>query len=138
MYLVTRTRNASDFGLNDALPLNQIQEPLQLHHIFPYDFMMTDQEALRYRNDHHLTLPEYRLEVNDIANLTFLSKGKNSSIGSQSPLQYLEIETTSEMRRAHFITEDRDLWKPENYDKFLERRRSDLSMAMNSLMKSLH
>jgi len=128
MYLVTRTRNASDFGLNDALPLNQIQEPLQLHHIFPYDFMMTDQEALRYRNDHHLTLPEYR----------FLSKGKNSSIGSQSPLQYLEIETTSEMRRAHFITEDRDLWKPENYDKFLERRRSDLSMAMNSLMKSLH
>ena len=138
MYLVTRKRNASDFGLNDTLQLNHIQEPLQLHHIFPYDFMTKDDKALRYRKEHDLSLPDYRAEVNDIANLTFLSQGKNASIGSQSPWQYLENETTSEMRWAHFIPEDKNLWRPENYNKFLEQRRFDLSIAINSLMRSLH
>ena len=138
MYLVSRKRDASDFGLHDSLKLNQIQEPLQLHHIFPYDFMMKDDEALRYRKEQDLSLPDYRAEVNDIANLTFLSQGKNASIGSQSPWQYLENETTSEMRLAHFIPEDKDLWKPENYNGFLEQRRLDLSAAINSLMRSLN
>src|SRR5438093_10283307 len=111
MYLVTRRRGASDFDLNDPKMLDQIQEPLQLHHIFPYDFMTKDEKAIQYRKRRELSLPDYRLEVNDIANLTFLSSGKNSSIGSQSPWQYLENETTPDMRRAHFIPEDKDLWK---------------------------
>jgi hypothetical protein len=137
MYLVARKRGASDFGLNAPKALDEIQEPLQLHHIFPYDFMMKDEKAIHYRKQRELSLPDYRLEINDIGNLTFLSSGKNSSIGSQSPWQYLENETTPEMRRAHFIPEEKDLWKPENYDKFLEKRRSQLSVAMNGLMNAL-
>jgi len=50
MYIVSRKRGATDFGLTNPQLLNQISSPeLQLHHIFPFDFMMTDEQALRYQ-----------------------------------------------------------------------------------------
>jgi hypothetical protein len=137
MYLVTRKRGAADFGAQ-AKPLDQIQDNLQLHHIFPYEFMMTDSSAIRYRKEQDLSVPEFREEVNDVANLTFLSQPENGSIGGKlPPSQYLENETTDETRWAHFIPSDRELWKVENYNEFLEERRDSFAKEINSLVKSL-
>ena len=138
MYIVMRGKNATDFGPADAQPLNQIPSPkLQLHHIFPFDFMMNDKKAMLYKKKKGLTLRKYREEVNDIANITFLSQEKNVQIGNVSPWQYLDNETTKEIRKAHFIPEDKDLWTPDNFEKFLDQRRSMLAEAMNSLMRTL-
>ncbi len=138
MYIVMRKRDATDFGLTGAEPLPQIPDSkLQVHHIFPYDFMMKDQRALRYQIERGLSLREYRDQVNDVANLTFLSQERNVEIGNVSPWQYLPNETTREIRRAHFIPKDKALWTPENFDNFLEERRRMLSKAMNSLLQSL-
>jgi hypothetical protein len=137
MYIVSRKRGATDFGLVNPQPLNQISSSeLHLHHIFPFDFMMTDPQALLYQRRLALKSREYRDQVNDIANITFLSRKKNEGIGNISPWQYLENETTVENRKAHFISEDRELWKPENFDKFLEQRRESLAQAMNALVRS--
>jgi hypothetical protein len=81
---------------------------------------------------------EYRDEVNDVANITFLSQEKNIQIKNVSPWQYLANETTPSLRKAHFIPEDRELWKPENFDKFLDRRRRMVAEAINSLMRKLN
>jgi len=139
MYIVMRKKGATDFGLSDAQQLNQIPSPeVQLHHIFPFDFMLKDSKARLYQENRGLTVREYRDQVNDIANITFLSRKKNVQVGNVSPWQYLANETTREMRKAHFIPEDRDLWKSENFDKFLDRRRRTMAKAMNSLIHTLH
>jgi hypothetical protein len=75
--------------------------------------------------------------VNDIANLTLISKSKNCEIGDTPPSQYLLNETTRQIRKAHFIPEDQELWKTENFPKFLSERRRLLAQAMTSLLKRL-
>lgn len=138
MYIVTRKAGATDFG-NDAKDLDQIpSEELQLHHIFPFDFMMKDSKAIEFRTAEGLSLSDYRRLINDVANLTFVSQTINSSIGNAAPWEYLRNETNSAIRKAHFIPEDQNLWKPENYRGFLEARSRLLARAMNSLIKSLH
>jgi hypothetical protein len=115
MYIIMRKKSATDFG-SDAPTLDQItSEQLQLHHIFPFDFMMKDNKAKEYQNLKSLSLSQFREQVNDIANLTFISQTRNASIGNAAPWEYLPIETTREMRKAHFIPEDRNLWKSENF-----------------------
>ena len=134
-----RKRGATDFGVPEGVTLDQIStKDLQLHHIFPYDFMMRDAKAQDYQERMQLTPWEYREEVNDIANITFISQTKNVQIGNISPWQYLENETTKQMRKAHFIPENRDLWKPETFDKFLDRRRRLMAKAINSLIRGLN
>jgi hypothetical protein len=100
--------------------------------------MMRDPKAKLYQEKTQLTDWEYREQVNDIANITFLSQAKNAEIGNLSPWQYLENETTKQIRRAHFLPEDRDLWKPEKFGKFLDQRRKLIAKAMNSLMRTLN
>jgi len=139
MYIVMRKREATDFGISESVTLDQIStKDLQLHHIFPFDFMMRDVKARDYQERMYLSAWEYREEVNDIANITFISQEKNGSISNASPWQYLENWTTKPMRKAHFIPEDRELWKPENFGRFLERRRKLLAKAINSLIRTLH
>ncbi|MBF6568055.1 MAG: DUF262 domain-containing protein [Candidatus Binataceae bacterium] len=138
MYIAMRKKRAEDFGLSEPQGLENISsDELQLHHIFPFDFMMKDNKARQYQEDRALTPRKYREQVNDIANITFLSQKTNVQIGNVSPWQYLGNETSKESRRAHFIPEERELWKPENFDKFLDRRRRMLAKAINSLVRSL-
>jgi len=42
------------------------------------------------------------------------------------------------MRKAHFIPENRELWKPENFGKFLEQRRRLMAKAINSAIQALN
>jgi hypothetical protein len=139
MYIAMRKKGAVDFGLSDPQTLADISsDDLQLHHIFPFDFMINDNKAKEYQENRELTPREYRDQVNDIANITFLSQRMNVRIGNVSPWQYLENETSKDVRRAHFIPEDRDLWKPENFDTFLDQRRRLLAKAINAVLGALH
>jgi hypothetical protein len=139
MYIIMKQRKATDFGLSSRWPLDQIDSSeLQIHHIFPFDFMTKDKKAKLYQEKHGLTSQEFRDQINDIANMTFLSQKTNVQIGNVSPAQYLANETTVEVRKAHFIPEDKVLWNPENFDKFIDRRRKLMADSMNSLLRSLH
>jgi hypothetical protein len=139
MYISMRRRDATDFGVPEGATLDQVStKDLQLHHIFPFDFMMRDAKARDYQGRMQLTPWEYREEVNDIGNITFISQAKNVQIGNVSPWQYLKNKTTKEMRKAHFIPENRELWKPENFGKFLDQRRRLMAKAINSAIQALN
>jgi len=138
MYILMRERKASDWGSGRQKPLGDIEPlDLQLHHIFPFNLMINNAPVRKSYIDNGYSPAEFRAEVNDITNLTFVSQAKNSAIGDAPPWQYLPIETTKEMRKAHFIPEEPELWKPENYGDFLEARRMLLSKAMTRFLKRL-
>jgi hypothetical protein len=109
---------------------------LHLHHIFPFNFMVDSKEGFARFVADGRSLAEYRSDINDIANLTFIGKEKNSSIGDQPPWAYLPLETTRSVRKSHFIPEDTTLWKPEKFPEFLAARRRLMASAMTKLIKT--
>ena len=138
MYVLMQQRGARDFGSGRQPTLSDIApENLQIHHIFPFNYMMNDKTALRFRDEHYDTPAEYRADVNDIANMTFLGQDRNVSIGDAPPFEYLPLETRKTLRQAHFIPEDKSLWHPSKFDKFLAARREMISKAANSMLKYL-
>lgn len=138
MYLLMRQQGATDWGEGRRTSLKDIEPAqMQIHHIFPFNFMSKDQDARAYADDNDLNLSEYRAEINDIANMTFLSDTANVRIGDLPPWQYLPQETTKVMRKAHFIPEDQSLWHPKRYGDFLEARRNLIAKAATRLLKGL-
>jgi len=135
MYVLMRKSGATDWGFGSARKLHEIEPgDLHLHHIFPFNFMVDNKEGLAGFKERPPA--DYRRQINDIANLTFLGKEKNIGIGDQPPWVYLPLETTTAVRKAHFIPQDRTLWKPERFPEFLAERRRLLAKAITRLLKS--
>jgi hypothetical protein len=138
MYIVMRRQVATDWSEGRATLLRDIEpKEMQIHHIFPYNFMIKDKDALDYADRCGLKPSEYRSELNDIANMTFLSKPTNVRIGDLPPWQYLPLETSKGIRRAHFIPEDQELWHPSRFGDFLKARRELIAKAATKLLRSL-
>lgn len=136
IYLAMCRKDAMDFVMIDpALIKNIPPNDVHLHHIFPVEFMMSD-EILNQYVPEKMARSDYKELVDDIANITFISKSENSSIGSQSPQQYLETVCSKDNLKAHFIPLDKSLWKPQNFEKFLKERRIFISKAITKLIKS--
>ncbi len=138
MYILMRERGATDWGTGKRPSFEEIEpRELHLHHIFPFNFMNGSKVAQQWYLDNDYSIVDFRNDVNDIANLTFLSQTKNSEIGDQPPWQYLPNETTPDMRKSHFIPEDQKLWKVESFVSFLDERRRLLAEGMNRLLRNL-
>ncbi len=138
MYILMRERKATDWGSGRRESLADIEpRDLQLHHVFPFNLMVNNISARRWYDDNDYTPADYRAEINDIGNLTFISQAKNVAIRDDAPWQYLPNETTKAIRRAHFVPENPELWKPENYSDFLNARRNLISKAMTQFLRKL-
>lgn len=108
-----------------------------VHHIFPLEFMLADDDAERYRKQNRLSRPEFKDRINNVANLTFISAPANQEIKKRPPYDYLAKLTSPKNLNAHCIPKDPELWRPENFDKFCEERRRLLAKAMNSYIHGL-
>ena len=135
IYLSLRDNRATDFG-DKPTPIDAIKES-EVHHIFPVAYMLESNETEKYRTQSKLSRTELRNLVNDVANLTFISKEINIKIGKLLPATYFSLYTTPKNRAAHCIPENPELWKPENFEKFCDERRKLLAKAMNSYIKGL-
>jgi len=136
MYILMRQKQATDWGERRRVPLNEVEPSnMQIHHIFPFNFMVSDKDGLAYADRNRLKPSQYRGEINDIANLTFLSLPTNVRIGDLPPWQYLPQETSKAMRRAHFIPENKALWYPSRFGDFLKARRQLIAKAATRLLK---
>jgi hypothetical protein len=136
MYILMRQRQATDWGNGREVSLKEIDPSnMQIHHIFPFNFMLKDKDALEYADRNLLKPSQYRSEINDIANLTFLSLPTNVRIGDAPPWQYLSQETSKAVRRAHFIPENQALWYPSRFADFLKVRRQLIAKAATRLLK---
>ncbi len=128
LYLLTRVSDTLDFregfGIMQGLPGEDHQ--LELHHIFP--------KAKLYKHGYQ------RKEVNALANFTFLFKKTNRYIGDTSPEDYFPKykSMNADVLASHWIPDNPELWKIENYREFLAARRELLAKAANGFLDQLY
>lgn len=128
LYMLTRVSRCTDWGngLELSANLRGRYSRLEVHHIFP--------KALLYRNGGY-----NRPEVNAIANFTFLTRETNEMVTDRDPAEYFEevLRRHPGALESHWIPMDRELWKVENYTRFLEARRGLLAAAANRFLQGL-
>ncbi len=125
-YLAVRHAGAKDWrsGLAISLTHSGKYHYIQTHHIFP--------KAMT--KDYELS------EVNEIANLAFISGSHNRAIGSKGPDVYLPDIVKSRGQSAlsaQGISLDPDLWRLENFKSFLEYRRAELARMVNEFLDNV-
>lgn len=98
---------------------------VEIHHIFPKD-------VLKEKYD----LKVDSRTIDQVANLSFLSKKANSKISNQSPKEYLQ-KIPPEYLRDQYVTLDAGLWDIERFEDFLLERRTKLADAINLYINSL-
>ncbi|MCF6227425.1 MAG: DUF262 domain-containing protein [Planctomycetes bacterium] len=127
LYMITRMGQAKDWGTGLELKANLLgkMNALEVHHIFP--------KALLYKNGFT------KSQVNALANFCFLTKDTNLKISDRPPEEYFpEIENAHPGALAsQWIPDDPELWKIENFPKFLEARKVLLAAEVNRRMEEL-
>jgi len=114
LYALLRISNARDFKTLDPLTL----ENSVVHHIFPRKFARDEKLA------------------NDIGNLTLLTHSTNMKLSAMLPENYLAT-IPSEVLKEHYILLEKDLWKLENIEKFIQRRRENLKKAIEKFLEAI-
>lgn len=124
-FLALRHRGAFDWGSGLKISLTHQGKShwIESHHIFP--------NAVLASHGYE------RSEISEIANLAFVSGAKNRALGTKGPAAYFPTVVESKGRaelRDHAIPVDPELWKVENYARFLEVRRQLLAEAVNEFL----
>ena len=122
-YLAVRHAGAKDWRSGLALSLTHSgkSHSIETHHIFP--------KAIAKDYD--------RSEVNEIANLAFVSGSQNRAISAKAPSVYLPEVVKSrgeEALIAQGIPLDASLWELDNFRSFLEYRRAELARIVNEFL----
>ena len=89
---------------------------LARHHIFPKEYL--ERELNIDDPDDRETL------INNLGNLTLVHKDINSEIGDDPPISYLNKYISS--AKNHFISTDKNLWKLDQYQTFLDYRITEI------------
>jgi hypothetical protein len=111
LYALLRMTNARDFKTLDPPTLaNSV-----VHHIFPRRFVRDEKLA------------------NDIGNLTLLTHSTNMKLSAMLPENYLAT-IPPEVLKEHYIPLEKDLWKLENIEKFIQRRRENLKESCRKIL----
>ena len=124
-YMATRKNDAKDWESRVGISKETKGKfyGIQSHHIFP-------KKVLREKYS--------QSEINEIANLSFISGRTNRKISAKKPENYFKDiinKQGKETLQNQFIpVEDENLWKVENFQKFLEARREMLAEAINKLL----
>ena len=125
IFVVFRHRRATDWFTGTVLSATNVgpDHQLELHHIFPRAML---KEADNLHFEAH--------EIDDLANIAFLSQKANRSILKSPPNEYLpHIER--ERLQAQLVPED--MWHIEEYRDFIVRRRSLLTDAINDYLREI-
>jgi len=127
VYLALKDNGAKDWksGLGLSLTHQGRYHFIQYHHIFPKALLKTTYE---------------KQEINEIANMAFVSGRKNREIGASRPDEYLpEIvaEKGQEALTRHAIPLDTALYTLANFRQFLAARRDLLASRVTDFMNSV-
>lgn len=115
---VKTTDFKSGFGIDNSMasPSNK----LDFHHIFADSLL----EETGFKN-----------KKEDIANKTFLTNKTNKQLSNSDPT-YLS-QYPKNLLKAHLIPIDKNLWKLDNYEQFLQKRKELISNALNNFLSKL-
>lgn len=119
-YLVARASGATDwfFGTRIGFDAHGARA-IEYHHIHP-------QATLRKRYS--------KSEINDLANLAFISSRANKVISARSPASYFPDVGEQELSR-HFVPLDESLRSADAYPEFARARRQLLATAMTTFLE---
>jgi len=128
VYLALKRLGAKDWqsGLNLSLTHSGKWHYINFHHIFPKSLL----SAAGYDNS----------EINEIANVAFISGHLNRSLSNKEPRVYLPgvIEKRGlEALASQHIPAEPALWEIGNYRSFLEHRRAALADALNAFFEEI-
>ena len=123
MFLVFAADGARDWDSQLPISPNHMGKAskLQFHHIFPRKYLEKTRPELR------------KNEIDDIANLAFIAGSTNQSISAKAPELYLkEVISKSgiESLEKQCVPTDPELWQPNKYEEFLEKRRNLIAGRM--------
>lgn len=128
LYLLTRMNHAKDFssGLELTHVLLGKNSTLEVHHIFPKDVLYKAGKT--------------KAIVNSLANYAFLTKDTNLEILNKRPEEYMPYYAQKQpgALESNWIPVDPELWKVENYEIFLQKRRELLAKGANEFLQSLY
>ena len=128
LYLLTRMNHAKDFGSGLELTHNLLgkNSTLEVHHIFPKDVLYKAGKT--------------KAIVNSLANYAFLTKDTNLEILNKKPEEYMPYYAQKQpgALESNWIPVDPELWKVENYEVFLQKRRELLAKGANEFLQSLY
>jgi len=125
IFAICRQKKAKDWFTGTVLSSTNVgpEHQLELHHIFP--------KALLKANNNFRAQ-----EIDDIANIAFLSKRANRSILKSKPKEYLN-KIEEHYLKAQFVPLERDLWKVDSFRDFLQERRRLITKAINDYMREI-
>jgi hypothetical protein len=134
LYVIIKAKGAVDWF--NGLPLDIVHGKtysIQSHHIFPSSILW---KTGKYKSNNSL----HKITVNDIANRAFLTASTNNSIiNNKIPEEYfIKIIKNygEEALNNQLIPLDRNLWKLDNYEQFLNRRRALIANEINKFIDS--
>lgn len=102
---------------------------MNFHHIFPRGMELPDTWTQNKKS-------EYYDSVDCIANLTFIGERQNKKRSNESPAAYLPSLGKAGHLQAHMIPADKEMWKHDNYQKFLKKRAELLKNAFDKFLKT--
>ncbi len=125
MFLAFRQAGAKDWESNVALSLKHknAQQKLQFHHIVPKALMKQSHKSR---------------EVDDIANLAFISGRANGRISAKPPAIYLHgvvANSRTGALKAQCIPLEEPLWQTTAYEVFLGARRELIAKRLNEFLE---
>lgn len=126
-YLRLKEKGAKDWlsGLGLSLTHQGKLHYIEYHHIFPKSLL----SKAGYE----------KAEINEVANLAFISGKANRKITNKRPEDYIPLILESQGTETldnHCIPIDKNLWKIENFRDFLKWRREKLASEINILLSA--
>ncbi len=118
LYVVARNEGAEDWWKGHRITTSDYEE----HHIIPRSLL----KKAGY---------EYSL-IDDASNIAFLTEKANRRISNTPPETYL-AEIDQGKLEKQFVPLDKNLYKIENYELFLQQRRKMIVEKVNTYLKSL-
>jgi hypothetical protein len=126
-YLALKHAGAKDWktGLGLSLTHQGVYHYIEFHHIFPKSLL----QRAQYEKG----------EINEIANMAFVSGRVNRNISNRRPVDYFPLivkDRGEQALRSQGIPTDKKLWEIECYRDFLDARRKALAAAINKFVES--
>lgn len=133
LYIVIKAKGALDWINSSPLDVTYGESySIQSHHIFPTSLLWQKED---YDENNHL----HKKIVNEIANRAFLTATTNiGSIKNRSPKEYLPEVIDRCGKKAlnrQLVPLDENLWKMDNYENFLKKRRLSIAEEINKYIE---
>lgn len=104
---------------------------LESHHIFPRSKLYGEV----YDSNNYI----HKKRVNEIANRVFVTTRSNLEIFDDLPSEYLPDvnDNYPEALEKQFIPQNPELWKIDNYEEFLQKRRELIAQSINTFLEEI-